>query len=66
VAHDPLKYIETEQVLARKPVEEAKISYFAVSYGTVLGATFALLYTDRVGRMVLDGLMDASDYYVLH
>lgn len=66
VAHDLLKYIEAEQVLARKPVEEVKISHFAVSYGTVLGATFALLYPDRVGRMVLDGVVDASDYYGLH
>lgn len=65
VAHDLLTYIEAEQVLARKPVEEAKLSYFAVSYGTVIGATFASLYPDRVGKMVLDGVVDASDYYGL-
>lgn len=65
VAHDLFTYIKAEQVLAQKPVEEAKISYFAVSYGTVLGATFASLYPDHVGKMVLDGVVDASDYYNL-
>lgn len=65
VAHDMFTYIKAEQVLAQKSVEEAKISYFAVSYGTVLGATFASLYPDHVGKMVLDGVVDASDYYNL-
>ncbi|GIJ86595.1 hypothetical protein Asppvi_005485 [Aspergillus pseudoviridinutans] len=35
------------------------------NYGTVLGATFASLYPDHVGKMVLDGVVDAADYYDL-
>ncbi|GIK05483.1 hypothetical protein Aspvir_009595 [Aspergillus viridinutans] len=65
VAHDLFTYINAEQKLAGKPVNESKISYLAVSYGTVLGATFASLYPDHVGRMVLDGVVDAADYYDL-
>ncbi|KAK8011966.1 oxidoreductase-like protein [Apiospora arundinis] len=33
------------------------------SYGTVIGTTFASLFPDRVGRMVLDGVVDAEEYY---
>jgi pimeloyl-ACP methyl ester carboxylesterase len=33
------------------------------SYGTTLGATFATLFPDRVGRMILDGIASGEDYY---
>ena len=34
--------------------------YFGASYGTKLGATYADLFPDKVGRMVLDGAVDLS------
>ncbi|VDC03757.1 unnamed protein product [Peniophora sp. CBMAI 1063] len=40
-----------------------KLSYYGVSYGTVLGATVASLYPDKIERMVLDGVADAQAYY---
>ena len=40
-----------------------KLIYWGFSYGTVIGATFALRYPDQVERMVLDGVVDAQDYY---
>ena len=43
--------------------ETAKIQYYGFSYGTVLGNTFASMYPDRVGRMILDGVEDIYDYY---
>lgn len=33
-------------------------------HGAVLGATFAALFPERVERMVLDGVLDAEDYYL--
>jgi pimeloyl-ACP methyl ester carboxylesterase len=65
VAHDMLTYAMAEQKAAGKPAEEAKVSYYGTSYGTVLGATFASLFPDNVGRVVLDGVVDAEDYYNL-
>lgn len=39
------------------------VQYWGFSYGTVLGATLADLYPDRVQRMILDGVVDSFDYY---
>jgi pimeloyl-ACP methyl ester carboxylesterase len=36
-----------------------KLKYWGVSYGTVLGGTFAALYPDRVERIVNDGERNA-------
>lgn len=44
------------------PGQEA-IQYWGMSYGTLLGATFAALHPDRIGRMILDGVVDPADHY---
>ncbi|KAI1391514.1 alpha/beta-hydrolase [Hypoxylon trugodes] len=41
---------------------KGKLVYWGFSYGTLLGATFASLFPDRVGRVVLDGVVDADHY----
>jgi pimeloyl-ACP methyl ester carboxylesterase len=41
--------------LLRYLVGDAKINYFGSSYGTRIGALYAELYPERVGRMVMDG-----------
>lgn len=42
----------------RSVIGQEKINYLGFSYGTFLGATYAELFTDRVGRMVLDGAIN--------
>ena len=45
--------------LARALVKDDTLTYLGKSYGTMLGATYAELFPDRVGRMVLDGVLPA-------
>ena len=42
----------------RHVVGDAQLNYLGFSYGTQLGATYAGLYPENVGRMVLDGAID--------
>jgi pimeloyl-ACP methyl ester carboxylesterase len=39
---------------------DQRLNYLGKSYGTFLGATYAGLFPQRVGRLVLDGAMDPS------
>lgn len=39
-----------------------QLQYYGVSYGTALGNTFASMFPDRVGRMILDAVVDIDDY----
>ncbi|MFT4123550.1 MAG: alpha/beta hydrolase [Microbacteriaceae bacterium] len=40
------------------------LTYVGYSYGTLLGATYAELFPERAGRMVLDGAVDPAEDYV--
>lgn len=46
--------------LFRAALGDKKLTYVGASYGTFLGATYAELFPDRTGRLVLDGAMDPS------
>ena len=46
--------------ILRAALGDSKLTYVGASYGTFLGATYAGLFPERVGRMVLDGAMDPS------
>ncbi|KIW12401.1 hypothetical protein PV08_09678 [Exophiala spinifera] len=63
VAQDMLMFAKAEQRFKGKPEDEAKVWYYGASYGTVLGVTFAALYPQNAGRIILDGVVDAQDYY---
>lgn len=63
VAHDLLTFIEAEAELAGQAPSDAKLWSYGVSYGTVTGATFASMFPDRVERMILDGVVNAEEYY---
>lgn len=39
------------------------VNYWGFSYGSVLGATLAATHPERVGRVILDGIVDTSEWY---
>ncbi|MGW3103145.1 alpha/beta hydrolase [Streptomyces sp. NPDC001100] len=66
-AHSPdvLRHVSTVEAardmdILRAVLGDRKLTYVGASYGTFLGATYAGLFPDRVGRVVLDGAMDPS------
>lgn len=46
--------------LLRAVLGDEKLNYLGYSYGTFLGATYADLYPQNTGRLVLDGAIDPS------
>lgn len=60
-----LPYITTENAardmdLLRAVLGDTELNYLGYSYGTFLGATYAKLFPEKVGRLVLDGAVDPS------
>ncbi len=58
-------HVSTEEAardidVLRSALGDAQLTYFGASYGTKLGATYADLFPERAGRLVLDGAVDVS------
>ena len=62
---DLLGFVDTSSAakdmdVIRAVLGEEKLNYLGYSYGTLLGATYAVLYPEKVGRFVLDGVVDPT------
>ncbi|KAM0205468.1 hypothetical protein ACHAQI_009190 [Fusarium lateritium] len=53
-------HVAKDHEIVRKALGESKFNYLGLSYGTVLGATYASLFPKSVGRMALDANVDHS------
>tara|TARA_R110002003_G_scaffold734_4_gene21421 strand:- start:17874 stop:18983 length:1110 start_codon:yes stop_codon:yes gene_type:complete len=62
-AQDMLHYIQLRAKDQDKSPDDAKLWFYGISYGTILGPTFASLYPDKVERMILDGVLELEDHY---
>ncbi|HEX3005732.1 MAG TPA: alpha/beta hydrolase [Angustibacter sp.] len=58
--HMSTKEAARDMDILRAALGEPKLNYLGASYGTFLGATYADLFPQRVGRFVLDGAIDPS------
>ena len=54
------EYAARDMDLLRALLGDEKLNYLGYSYGAYLGAVYAELYPENVGRMVLDGGIDPS------
>jgi pimeloyl-ACP methyl ester carboxylesterase len=64
---DELRFVTTSSTardmrLLYKGSGDSMLHYWGFSYGTVLGSVFSDMFPNEVGRMVLDGTVDAFDY----
>ncbi|KAI8814956.1 Alpha/Beta hydrolase protein [Cladochytrium replicatum] len=64
---DFLKYMSTASVARdldalREAFGQELTNYWGFSYGTFLGATYVNMFGDRVGRVILDGVVDPTTY----
>ncbi len=59
-AHMGTRDVARDLDVLRAALGDARLTYLGKSYGTYLGALYAGLFPDRVGRLVLDGPLDPS------
>ncbi|MDP3968984.1 MAG: alpha/beta hydrolase [Nocardioides sp.] len=62
---DLVRHVSTREAardidVLREALGEDRLTWYGASYGTFLGATYAELFPERVGRMVLDGAVDPT------
>ena len=59
---DRPRHSDNIQSMLRKPIEKSLLNFWGFSYGSYLGNVFASKFPERIGRMILDGVVDAPDY----
>ncbi|WP_238695311.1 alpha/beta fold hydrolase [Ornithinimicrobium flavum] len=64
-APDLLGHLSTVEVardldVLRAALGDEQLTYLGASYGTFIGTTYAVLFPENVGRMVLDGALDPT------
>ena len=60
VAHVTTVEAARDMDVLRAALGDERLDYLGASYGTKLGATYAELFPERVGHLVLDGAVDVS------
>ncbi|KAK8124076.1 TAP-like protein-domain-containing protein [Apiospora kogelbergensis] len=43
--------------------EDGMLRYWGISYGSLLGATIASMFPERIDKLIIDGVLNAHEYY---
>ena len=49
--------------LMRQALGQPKLNYYGISYGTLLGDTYANMFPGRAGKLILDGNIDPQTWF---
>ncbi|MFM8926830.1 MAG: alpha/beta hydrolase [Rhodoluna sp.] len=60
LAHVDTASAAKDMDVIRAVLGQKELNYLGYSYGTLLGATYAVLFPKKVGRFVLDGVVDPT------
>ena len=63
LAHVDTPSAARDMDVLRAALGDERLTYLGKSYGTLLGASYAKQFPQRVGRLVLDGAMDPANGY---
>lgn len=63
VVQDMMHFVELQAAAKGQNPKNAKINFYGVSYGTVVGQTLAALYPDRLNRVLLDANVFGVGWY---
>ncbi|KAF2003128.1 alpha/beta-hydrolase [Amniculicola lignicola CBS 123094] len=63
VAQDMMWFSQQQAIVNGEDPGEVKVWYYGVSYGTIIGQTFAAMYPQHVGRMLIDGNVYGVEHY---
>ncbi len=62
VAHMTTADTARDMERVRQLLGEPLLNYYGISYGSYLGATYARMYPDHVGKFVVDGVLDPNQW----
>ncbi|GJE98455.1 alpha/beta hydrolase [Phanerochaete sordida] len=55
--------VATDMLQIARAFGQDNVNYWGISYGSVLGATFAAMFPQNVGRFIIDGVSDSHEWY---
>jgi pimeloyl-ACP methyl ester carboxylesterase len=64
LGHDTTADVARDMNLLREAVGDPVLNYVGLSYGSALGATYANLFPDTVGNMILDGNVNPAAWSI--
>ncbi len=62
VDHDSTADVARDMDVIRQALGEEQLSYYGISYGSLLGQTYAAMFPDRVRAMIVDGVLDPLEW----